>query len=392
MSKSKKKETLMYVGGEPQQEGDSNKKQEELSEFDKKWAKIVSGEATVEQLGECFAKGDMKALKKGQVGNVAGFSKSADKMRVLVMHIGYSQEEMKSEEFQNYMRRSKTETQTTYGKRNIEVGFHVPDEDTPDISCHGFGHIIAPNHKELAMFKRKLQQKTGAIDIIDIRINPKVAKSDYFGLGGGNGECVTPGPSKTKSGRYKVNFKAISEHELMHCISAAANVANPTSFGDGYTRALYDSEEKEMAMGNHLEYIKEDPKNPGTPIKTKNKTMQKVLKEANLADENIFMVGRDGTKTKLLTVNPGTNIMRGSFTNGKRTRSIKAGTYISKAQKIAIKEVINDYLVFKERKKDNTKSKGPNLKTSNQSKVANDNKKTKKVVEAAIVNKCHGRG
>ena len=266
-------------------------------------------------------------------------------MRVLTVHVGYDVAEIESPEFQNYMKRSKAEIENLYGKKNIDVGFHIPDKETPSIGSYGFEHIILSDPEEIAVLKRRLQKQVGAIDIVDVRINPKAAGRDYFGLGGQY--CTTPGPVKN-GGEYELPYKGIVEHEIMHCISGNTMKHNPTYFGDGYFRNLYDGEARSILGGHHQEFIPADK--DGKPIEGGSKTMKKVLSLATPEDHNVFMVDRNGNKHKLLLVNPSPdNIMRTAANNAKRVQSMKNGTYVSPSQKAAIKEVIKDYLIGEKR-------------------------------------------
>ncbi|MGD9638781.1 MAG: hypothetical protein AB7U85_06950 [Alphaproteobacteria bacterium] len=55
---AKSKEILMYIGGKPK-----TKEKKERSDWEVKWDKIVSGEGTLQELGDTFSVGDVKKLQ-----------------------------------------------------------------------------------------------------------------------------------------------------------------------------------------------------------------------------------------------------------------------------------------------------------------------------------------
>lgn len=353
-------EILMYVGGEPKDDSKENSR----DEYNQKWDKYISGEATLEEVSDHYTKGDIETLRHCKLGNILGFSKNSNKIKILTIHVGYSKTDLESKAFQRYMKRTKTEIENFYGKNNIELGFYIPNEEKLMISTYGFERCISADAQELAVLKRRLQKAHGVIDILDVRINPKVlSQNDYGTADPENINYLTPGPVKNDKDEYHLLNKFVVEHELMHCISYVTLEHNPTYFDDGYVRNISDYTARNIMSGNNLEFI--PAAQDGKPIKAGNKTMEKVLETAQPKDENIFMVERNGTKHKLLVINPDGNFMRYFYNNKQRTKAIKNGTYISPAQRIAIAEAIKDYLVGEKRIKADKIIEKPNMVINN---------------------------
>ncbi|OPZ79434.1 MAG: hypothetical protein BWY78_00032 [Alphaproteobacteria bacterium ADurb.Bin438] len=353
------KEILLFVGKEP--EGVSFDDYPADDKWSDAWEKITSGKATIKEVGETYTKGNELDIMKKDVGSVFGFSGMKNRLRIAMVHIGYENEEIKSKEFEKYMMRTKVEMENLYGKNNIEIGFHIP-KDKIEITSYGLEHFVVADTRECALLKKRLEKKSGVIDILDVRINPKLVNdNDYFGSGGGSIKYTSPGPSKNEDGSYSVSFKYLAEHELMHSISGITKKYNPIDFGDGYFRSLYEKEENEILSGCHQEFIPADK--DGTPIKPKSKTMEKILEITTPKDENVFFVDKKGKKHKLLIINPGDNIMRGGDYDekGVREEAIKNGNYITPAQKFAISDAINDYLIGERRRDANQSVQIPSM-------------------------------